>query len=143
MFDFLIGIVVSLLPAPYREWWNERLEAAMVSGLFEMVGSVTLLFARYIQFISQSMASMSQFGIGVHSVTGETGVMGLGLFLLLRYLASPITLLLLFFFIEGLARALDPVINQRVLPSFVFYSVDWIIRDLRRTFLSRSHSRTS
>lgn len=142
MFDFLVGIVVSLLPSQYREWWNEQLEAAVFSGLLEMTASLALLFVRYIQFVNQAIASMAHFGIGVYANAGETGVMSIGIFLLARFLMSPLTWLLLYFFLEGCARTLDPLVNRKVLPSLVFYGVDWVVRDLHLTFLSKSRVRT-
>ena len=118
---FLAGIFLSLLPERYRSrfgWGFVSPPSAVTSGVVELVASLGILLYRYIRFADMRVLSLpSKVTLGAAEQGGETGLMGLGLFVLAEYLLQPMTLLVVYFVIEGFARAAAGIVSGEIVPT--------------------------
>lgn len=117
---FLISILTSLLPERYRSkmgWAFTTTSGVIASGCIQLVGCLGLLLYRYIVFADFRARSMEQALLGAAERGGETALMGGGLFILAEYLLQPVTLLIVYFSIEGLIRAAAAIISSEVVPT--------------------------
>ena len=123
MLAYLTGLGVALLPEAWRQRWLRQIPAnvvsgAIVTGIAESVLCLALLGWRYPAFVR------SQFNDGVATATtagmekgGETAVMGLGPLLLFAYLIQPLSIVLVYFLVEGVVRVAAAVISGEALPT--------------------------
>ncbi len=118
---FLIGVVLSLLPDRYRSrlpWGMVSPSAAIASGVLQMLGVFGLLIYRYVLFFNEQMGAIpTNTVVAATEQGGDTAVRGLGLILLLAYLLRPLTLLLIYFVIEGLVRVAAAIISSEIVPT--------------------------
>ena len=92
--------------------------AAVVSGLAQLLACVFILLVRYLHFVGARFASIpSSTAAKAVEIHGETAVMTLGLIVLMEYLVHPLTLLLLYFALEGLVRATAGLVTQEIVPT--------------------------
>src|SRR3972149_3782999 len=112
MVSFLAGILLSLLPARYRRWWEpastlDFLRASFVSGLVQGLGCFVVFILRYLIFFQQRVMEMGGqvMGAGGEEALGVRSVQcGMGVVSTLDYLIQPLTLLLIYFALEGAVR---------------------------------------
>ena len=100
--------------------------AALASGVLELLTCVITLIYRYLLFGSNRLFGPANVTMKAAESGGETAVMGSGIFLLLEYLIQPVTLLLIYFAIEGLARALAALVSDEVIPTLPMQSLAWL-----------------
>ena len=116
----LLSIVTSLLPERYRSklgWGFTVTPGVIASGFVQLVGCLGFILYRYILFADFRTRSMSQAMMGAAEQGGDTAVMGAGLFILAEYMFQPVTLVLVYFAIEGLVRAAAGIISAEVVPT--------------------------
>ena len=141
MIAYLTGLGLALVPEAWRQRWFRETPAnlisgAIVTGVLQLLVCLAALGWRYPAFVR------SQFTGGVTTATmsaaekgGETAVMGLGPLLLVAYLIQPLSLLLLYFLLEGLTRAVAAVVSSEALPTtplFLLSLLDARARAYRR-----------
>lgn len=121
MFRFLVSVAASLLPERYRsrsEWGFASAGAAITCGALEFFLCIGYLIYRYIVFANARLSGVSTTATMKAAETGgETAVMGMGLFVLAEYLIQPLTLLLIYFLIEGLVRVAAAISTSEVVPT--------------------------
>ncbi|MBZ5568210.1 MAG: hypothetical protein LAN64_10220 [Acidobacteriia bacterium] len=131
----LLSILVSLLPRRYRgyELGDGNLDVrrgAIFSSSLQFVLCCAALWARYPAFLRARLAEAA-------AVTGATAgsdrvVAGLtdfsaGAFAVFQYMFSPITLLILYFALEGAVRIFAVVASDEVLPTLPLQLVAWAL----------------
>lgn len=124
-FSFLIGIVLSLLPQKYRSWWEpassvDFRRATMLSGGLQFSGCLFLLIHRYLTFFVQRVQELG--GVATEAghdtaLASRTLQFGMGTVVTLEYLMKPLTLLLIYFGLEGLVRLGGAFITEELLPT--------------------------
>ena len=129
---FLMGLVVSYLPARYRRKLGfldigDMRTPALISGILQFLVCLGLIILRYPAFVKGTMAAqnMEKAQLGAMEKGGESAVMGFGLVLLGAYLVHPITLVLDYFCLEGVVRALAALVTGEVVPTLPLVGVAW------------------
>lgn len=125
MGNFLAGIVLSLLPERYRSWWQpastvDFRRATLLSGVLQFGGCLFLLIDRYLAFFQQRVQEMGTVVIGAgaeEALASRTLQYGMGLVTTLEYLMKPLTILLIYFGLEGLVRLGAALITEELLPT--------------------------
>lgn len=127
MVGFVNGLWVSFFPEAWRKSYFGALVAnvnagTLLTGMAQMLACLGLLGWRYPAFVR------SQFTPGVTTAViqgaergGETAVMGLGPLLLVAYLIQPLSLLLLYFMVEGVLRGVSVVVSHEPLPTLPLF----------------------
>jgi hypothetical protein len=129
-----LGMALSYLPASWRKKLNlldagDLRTPALVSGILQIAAFAALIVLRYPAFAKSTMAgqSMEHAQLGAMEKGGETAVMGFGLILLAAYLVHPVTLLLDYFCLEGLVRALAAFVTGEVVPTLPLVGAAWVL----------------
>lgn len=125
MGNFLAGVVLSLLPEGYRRWWHaastvDFRRATMLSGLLQIVGCLFLLIHRYLNFFQQRVQEIGGAMIDAgHDVVLASRQLqfGMGTVVTLEYLIQPLTILLIYFGLEGVVRLGAAFITEELLPT--------------------------
>lgn len=121
MFRFLLSVAASLLPERYRsrsEWGFASSGSAITCGAIQFFLGIGLLIYRYIIFANVRLSGVSTtVTMKAAETAGETAIMGMGLFVLVEYLIQPLTLLLIYFLIEGLVRVAAAIATGEVVPT--------------------------
>lgn len=132
MSTYLIGPLLVLLPESYRRWLGGRLNidwtrAALVSGLVQMLLCGVLLFIYYLDFMDAAVGQLGELALKAgreEVVTGRPGQVTLGLMALLQFLFQPLTLLLVYFAVEGSARLLAAFFAEQAIGSLPLYLLE-------------------
>src|SRR3972149_9197889 len=103
MVSFLAGILLSLLPARYRRWWEpastlDFLRASFVSGLVQGLGCFVVFILRYLIFFQQRVMEMGGqvMEAGAEEALGVSSVQyGMGVVTTLEYVFQPLSLLVI------------------------------------------------
>src|SRR5579883_1497304 len=134
-----LSIFLSLFPPRYRNALARKTiavgnEGAFLSGLAEFFLSLCLLVAYYFIFTGRFMHGIPDQALlqGAKKM-GDTGVMGFGMIVLLAYLTSPVTLILIYFLIEGCVRALAAWVTNEIIPTLPLQLVASLHRLVERT----------
>ena len=133
MVSFLAGILLSLLPERYRRWWEpastlDFLRASFVSGLVQGLGCFVVFILRYLAFFQQRVMEMGGqvMGAGAEEALGVSSVQyGMGIVTTLEYLIQPLTLLLIYFALEGAVRLAGAAFTEQILPSLPLHLTAW------------------
>ena len=136
MLPFLLSVVFSVVPPRYRGRFLADPDlnvqrGALVSGILETVGCALLLWLRYPPYLQRRMAeaaaavakaggsdNISQ-GVAAYSTAGLS---------LFEYIVQPVSLLLVFFLLEGMARLTAAVVTGEVLPTLPLQLIAWAHR---------------
>lgn len=124
---YLAGMLVSLLPEPYRTRYRPSIDlyrAAALSGFVESAGCLAILFVRYVDFLQRRLVETSDAMVtnGRLDMVGARPVQyGLGFVILLEFVFHPLTLLLAYLTFEGLLRFLAAAATRETLSSLPFY----------------------
>jgi hypothetical protein len=111
--QFMAAMVVALLPQQYRRRWawasDARLRGPTIfSGLAETVISLGLIILRYFVFFQWRMGTIADAtlkrGGGDEALANTAAQFGMGFTVLVEYAFSPLTVLLVYFSIEGVLR---------------------------------------
>jgi hypothetical protein len=129
----LLSIFASLLPRRYRGHWlgDGNLDVrrgAILSSAVQFVGCCAAMWALYPAFIHQRLAQATAAAAASHPgdkvVEGFT-VFAYGQFAALEYMFLPLTLILLYFAIEGAVRIFSVVASDVLLPSMPLQIFAW------------------
>jgi hypothetical protein len=130
----MAAMVVALLPRQYRSRWAWASEAnlrgpTIFSGLAEAVISLGLIILRYFVFFQWRMGTMADAalkrGSGDEALANMAAQFGMGFTVLVEYAFSPLTLLLVFFSIEGVLRLFAAWIGDECTGTMPFYLMAW------------------
>ncbi len=130
MIQFLLGLVVALLPERFRrEWlpqWHGNLRtSAAGSGVAQTLTALGVLLARYPKFVNDQVAQIDVRVInGMAEKGGETAVRGIGIILLAAYVLLPLSILLIYFAFEGVVRLVAAVTTGEVVGTLPLALVD-------------------
>jgi hypothetical protein len=136
MLAFLLSIVFSVVPLRYRQWaladpdLNVK-RGALFSGGVEFAGCALLLWLRYRPYVQRRMAEAAAEVAKVHGddrITQGVAAFSSSGLALFEYIVQPLSLLLLYFVIEGLARLTAAVVTGEVLPSLPLQLIAWAHR---------------
>ncbi|MBI4466604.1 MAG: hypothetical protein HY656_04145 [Acidobacteria bacterium] len=131
--SFLAGILLSLLPERYRRWWEPASTvhfrgAAFLSGLVQCVGCFLAFLLRYLAFFQRRVVEMGGAVIeaGAEEALAGQGVQfGMGIVTTLEYVLQPLTVLLIYFTLEGVVRLAGAAFTEEVLPTLPLHLVAW------------------
>ncbi len=118
----ILGIFATLLPGRYRGHWLsdgnlDLRHGAIFSAVFQFVICGAILWIRYPAFYR---ARLAEVGVaGGDKVVGAFASYGAGVFSIFEYMFNPISLLLLYFMMEGGVRIFASVANNEVLPTLL------------------------
>ncbi len=131
---FPVAMALSYLPDSWRRRLNllddgDLRAPALVSGILQVAFAAALIVLRYPAFVKNSLAvqNMERAQLGAMEKGGETAVMGFGLVLLTDYLVSPITLVLDYFCLEGVVRAVAALVTGEAVPTLPLVGVGWAL----------------
>jgi hypothetical protein len=129
----LLSIFATLLPRRYRGHWlgDGNLDVrrgAVLSSVVQFVGCCAAMWALYPVFIRERLAQASALAAAGHPgdkfVEGVT-VFAYGQFASLEYMFRPLTLVLLYFAIEGAVRIFSIVAGDAILPNMPLQVLAW------------------
>jgi hypothetical protein len=133
MLGFLFGVVVSFLPKRYRECFPDsvrgdlRLGAAF-SGLVQCVACLVVFSVRYLSFLEQKVGGMGERAVArgaeealIHPATQ----FGMGYVSLVEYIFHPLSLLLIYFALEGAVRFYAAAITEEIVGTLPLHVVAW------------------
>ncbi len=130
----LLSIFVSLLPQRYRGHYLadaniDVKRGAILSGAVQFVACGALIWALYPAFSRQHIAELSA-SITASGHAGDKVVEGMSMFaygpiMVVAYLVRPLTLVLLYFMLEGVVRLTAAVAADQVIPTLSLQLVAW------------------
>jgi len=130
---FLAGLFLSLLPERYRRWWEPAstahfATATAVSGGLQALGCFTVFILRYVIFFQERVMEYGGRVIeaGADEALASRGVQfGMGTLTTLEYVFQPVSLLLIYFSLEGAVRLLGAAFTDQILPSLPLQLAAW------------------
>jgi len=133
MLSFLFGIVLSFLPKRYRDRFPEFLRGnlrlgAVVSGLFQCLGCLAIFCVRYLIFLQRNVGALADRAIahGAEEALGATAVQaGMGYVSMVEYVFHPLSLLLIYFALEGTVRSCAAAITEEIVATLPLHIVAW------------------
>ena len=123
------GMLLALLPQRYRRWLETRggghlTAAGILSGALQFLGCLSIVLWRFFVFrqqrVNQWIADTGGGALG--STLGQFAV---GSMTYLEYLTQPLTLVLLYFTLEGAARLVAGVVTGEVVGTLPLQVVAW------------------
>lgn len=130
--DYIADMLVGLLPERYRSWYRPKIglhRAAIPSGVIQCLCSLAILFHRYLDFIERRIGTIGSSAIarGKEETLAAAGVQHtIGLFVLLQYLLTPASLLLVYLMLEGVVRLLAGTVNKEGVGTLPLQLISWI-----------------
>jgi hypothetical protein len=129
--NLMMTSLFAFLPKQYRTTLLRGGEvsrrSALLSGLIEFLASLDLLVHYYFAFANHWLASVpGQVVNGSMMAEGEVGLMGLGGFVLIGFILQPLTVVLLYFVVEGAARATAATVSGEIRGSLPFWLVAYL-----------------
>jgi len=126
---FIAAMLGALLPQQYRRRWAWTSEAnlrgaAIFSGLAEAVICVGLIVYRYFAFMEWRMGTLYDAALsrpGGRAMVNEAVAYGAGFTSMVEYAFRPLTLLLLYFTIEGVVRLLAAAVVDESVGTMPLY----------------------
>jgi hypothetical protein len=136
MVRFMAAMVMSLLPQHLRSRWAWTSDAGLrgptiVSGLAESTFSLGLIILRYYTFFQWRLGMISVAAlkkgaaVGTQALSPMAAAFGMGFTTLVEYVFSPLTLLLIYFSIEGVLRLLAALVVDECTGTMPLYLVTW------------------
>jgi hypothetical protein len=123
MANFLSGLFLAMLPSRFRKrwlanWHGDLRTSAMFSGIVQMLLALGVLILRYSRFAERQMAQIdTRVFLAAAERGGETAVNSLGAMTLIAYILTPLSILLMYFTIEGAVRLLGAISTGEVIGS--------------------------
>lgn len=140
--NILTAALLSLLPKRYRAHFTAYAipcEGALVSGIFQTVVSLGLLFRGYYAYINARLAQLpTEALLKAGEKNGESAIMLVGPLLVLEYILHFTTIVLLFMVIEGAVRAIAAVGARETLPDLPLF----LLAELHTKMDAESHERS-
>ena len=133
MLGFLAGLVLSFLPKRYRDRFPESLRrnlrlGAVVSGLFQCLGCLGIFCVRYLIFLQRNVGALADRAIahGAEDALGATAAQaGMGYVSMVEYVFHPLSLLLIYFALEGAVRSCAAAITEEIVATLPLHIVAW------------------
>lgn len=134
MMHFLAGLVLSLFPARYRgETFradnNELRMVTVYSALLQMFACLGFYLWRYFEFLQFRVSDLSE---RVAETAGDAALanpqlqMGMGIVTLLEYAFQPLSLLLVYFFFEGMVRWVASAFTNESMGTLPLVVTGWV-----------------
>lgn len=146
MVSLLLGMLLSLLPKRYRDrlpasaQFDLRL-GAIVSGFATSAVCLVTFIARYLAFFQYRVGDIGQRAID----RGNEGILdhpyaqyGMGAATTVEYLFKPLSIVLIYFGIEGAVRLLAAVTTQEITGSLPLYALAWFEERLSKARAERA-----
>lgn len=125
--NIVAATFLSLLPKRYRAVFTQYeipCAGAVISGLMQTLICLGLLFRGYYAFVDMRMAQLpTDLLIRIAEKGGDPAIAAFGPMFLTEYLFRVSTILLLFWVIEGVIRAIAAVGAKEILPDFLLFLV--------------------
>lgn len=126
MAGFLNGLWLSFVPEAWRKSYFAEVVAninsgVLLTGVGQMVVCLALLGWRYPAFVRSQIYGMGDAPLQAAERGGEAALMGLGPLMLVAYLIQPLSLLLLYFMVEGVMRGVSVVVSEEPLPTLPLF----------------------
>lgn len=126
--NLFAATLFSFLPRRYRHALLQGCEipatGAFLGGILEMLTALGLFIHRYFLFANNWLGSVPATVVNggmMHS--GETSVMTLGVFVIVGYVFQPLSIILVYFTLEGAVRAAAAGLSGEITPSLPFQLV--------------------
>lgn len=129
----LLSIFVSLLPRRYRGYWFgdgnlDLRRGAILSSILQFVGCCAAMWALYPAFIRERFGEASAAAAASHP--GDKAMEGFAIFAYgpmaaVEYIVRPLTLVLVYFALEGAVRIVSTVASGEILPTLPLQLVAW------------------
>jgi hypothetical protein len=119
----LVEAIAAFLPRRYRSAVSVSPSAAVNSGAAQLLLCMGALVYRYFSFTHLRLFADPNVMLKAAEKGGETAIRGSGLLLLLEYLIQPLTIVLVYFTLEGVVRLAAAAITEEVVPTLPLYLV--------------------
>jgi len=132
--SLFLGMILSLLPKRYRDRLPVSVEAdlrhgAIASGLAVSLVGLAVFILRYLSFIQYRVGDLGQRAIArgqEGALANEVVHFGMGAVAAAEYVLHPLTLLLIYFIVEGAARFLAALVTEEITGTLPLYVVAWV-----------------
>ncbi len=136
---WILGLVASLLPERWRPVGLVSWPNSFASGIAQLLTCGTVVLYRYFVYANARMMLVpASVTLSAAERNGETAVMGLGIIILIEYLIHPVTILLIYFCIEGLVRAVAAYIGGETVGTLPLVLLAWVAQK----YTARSYERS-
>lgn len=131
---FLLSIGLSAVPPRYRQRlladYDEDVQrGALVSGIAEIVVALGVFIGRYLWLIQKRPADIAEAAMRTGAegaLATEHAQFSIGILTLMEYVIQPMTLVVMYFIIEGVARAAAALVTREVVPSLPLQAIAWV-----------------
>jgi hypothetical protein len=131
MLSFIVGMLLSFLPKRYRERFPESVQGdlrpgAVVSGLVQCLACLLIFSVRYLSFLQQRVGGLGERVIahGAEEALTSRGVQfGMGYVSMVEYIFHPLSLLLIYFTLEGAVRFYAAGITEEIVGTLPLHIV--------------------
>ncbi len=143
---FLISILVSFLPPPWRRWWRhdeseELAFAAFISGILQMLTFFVLHLVHLFYFFEFGMQRAAREALMAGQdidMPMERFGMSLGLMGWIEYMLHPVSLLLTYFLIEGSLRMIAGLAAKQAVATLPLHLLAMLQRGVARHSAERA-----
>lgn len=133
LLTILVGMVASLLPAQFRNRWQWGSDAnlrtsTILSGGAEVAISLGAYMLGFLSFIQWRVGSMIGAGVKAGGMEGmsEGVAFGAGATALVEYIFSPLSMLLVYFAVEGAVRLFAALVTDECVGTLPLAVLGWI-----------------
>ncbi len=126
-FVFTMQVLATLCPEEVRRKWlhavpSESSAATVISGAIEFLLMISLLFVRYYSFMTYRLSGLTAALMEKGGVLGDMhAVFGAGISAYMEFLLQPLTILLIYFTLEGAFRMSAAVATGEVVGTLPFF----------------------
>jgi len=135
LLDHLAGILTSLLPEEYRKKWawaatgNSRV-VVVVSGIFESATCLLIAILRYFTFLewrTGTIFNAAQHKGAAAGMASEGVAFAVGATSMFEYLLRPLTVVLIYFTVEGAVRVLAAWAGEETVGTLPLYLLAGVV----------------
>jgi hypothetical protein len=128
-----LSVFLSLLPRRYRERFTTAESSdlrwgAMVGGLLQALVCLGLFILRYLSFFEYRIGDIGERTIArgaEHVLTAPAAQFGMGFTTTVEYLVQPLTLVLIYFTVEGVVRLTAALVTEEIVGTLPLYIIAW------------------
>lgn len=134
--EFFLSLVASYLPRFYRERWfgtvtPDLRRGALLTGIGQMLVCLGLFVFGYLRWIAYLGALFAQaYAASGMEMSERNYAAGVGMTALTSYMLRPVTLVLVYFTLEGLLRMTAALITSETVPTLPLVLVAFLHRRL-------------
>ncbi len=133
MLHLALGALLSLLPRRYRERFaaaagDDLRWGAIIGGILQVFVCLVLFILRYLSFFQYRVGDIGERTIarGAESVLAAPAAQfGMGFTTTVEYLAQPLTLVLIYFTVEGVVRVTAALVTEEVVGTLPVHIIAW------------------